>query len=65
MSAGDEDTKVPIIYGDLGPEQGFSWKDKLADVGSAANLHNPSRKDRKSNSCSLDLGVQAELSKEL
>lgn len=35
------------------------------NAGSAAHLHNPFQKDRKSNSCTLDVGVQAGFPEEL
>lgn len=57
MSVGDEETKVLIIHGDLGPQQRIQWQDKPVGAASAANPTIP-QKDRSSISCPLSLGVQ-------
>ena len=57
MSVGEEETKVLIIHGDLGPQQRIQWQDKPVGAASAANPTIP-QKDRSSISCPLSLGVQ-------
>lgn len=62
MSVGDEETKVLIIHGDLGPQQGIQWQDKPAGAASAANPTIP-QKDRRSISCPLSLGARVDFLK--
>jgi len=62
MSVGDEETKVLIIHGDLGPQQRIQWQDKPVGAASAANPTTP-QKDRSSISCPLSLGVQVNFPK--
>ena len=61
MSVGDEESKVLIIHGDLGPQQGIQRQDKPAGAASAANPTIP-QKDR-SISCRLSLGVRVDFLK--
>lgn len=54
-----EETKGLIIYGDLAPRRTPPGRIRRWIAGSAAGLHSPFQKDRRSYSCPSGVGVQA------